>query len=73
MCDEVVVECASLGYGRTGPEEGFVEKHSQSCSNAERPAGVSHCIANAAECDTMIGSDRHGEDGGRRSRSRDAH
>jgi hypothetical protein len=66
VCDEVVVECASLGYGRAGLEEGFVEKYSQSFGDAERAAGVFHGIRNATVRKRMIGLDRHGEDGGRR-------
>jgi hypothetical protein len=73
VCDEVVVECASLGYGRAGLEEGFVEKYAQSFGDAERSSGVFHCMANAAEYQMMVGLDRHGKEGGRRSRSRDAH
>ena len=42
MRDEVVVECASLCYGRIGPEEGLVEKYSQSFGDAKRAAGVFH-------------------------------
>lgn len=69
MCDKVVVECASLGYGRAGLEEGFVEKYSQSFGDAERAAGVFHGIRNAAVRKMMVGLDRHGEDGGNRRRS----
>ena len=74
MGDEVVVECASLSYGWVGPEEGFVEKYSQSFGDAERPAGVFHyCMADIAEHEMMVCLDRHGEVGGRRSRNRGAH
>ena len=54
MCDEVVVECASLGYGRAGLEEGFVEKYSQSFGDAERAAGVFHGLTDNAEIKRMV-------------------
>jgi hypothetical protein len=63
VCDKVVVECSSLGYGRAGPEEGFIEKYSQSFGDAERAAGVFHCVVGIAEGKVMIGLDRHGEVG----------
>lgn len=66
MCDEVVVECASLGYRWAGLEEGFVEKYSQSFGDAERAAGVFHGMTDNAEIKRMVGLDRHGADGGRR-------
>lgn len=62
MCDEVVVECSSLRYGGTGPEEGFVEEYSQSFGDAERAAGVFHCIADVAECKVIVCLRRHGKD-----------
>jgi hypothetical protein len=68
VCDEVVVECASLGYGRAGLEEGFVEKYSQSFGDAERAAGVFHGIRNAAVRKKMAGLERHGKGVVRRSR-----
>lgn len=48
MCDEVVVECAPLGYRRAGLKEGFVEKYSQSFGDTERAAGVFHGIRDTA-------------------------
>ena len=68
MCDEVVVECASLGYGRAGLEEGFVEKYSQSFGDAERAAGVFHGMTETAVRKKMVGLDRHGKGDGRRRR-----
>jgi hypothetical protein len=63
MCDEVVVECPSLCYGRAGPEEGFIEKYSQSFGDAERAASVFHCVEGVAKSKVTIGLDRHGEVG----------
>ena len=62
MCDEVVVECASLRYGRTGPEEGFVEKYSQSFGDAERAAMVFHRMTQADNWKTIIDLEIHGKD-----------
>jgi hypothetical protein len=64
VCDKVVVECSSLSYGWAGPEEGFIEKYSQSFGDAERAAGVFHCVVDVAESKGMTGRlDRHGEVG----------
>ena len=68
MCDKVVVECASLGYGWAGLEEGFFEKYSQSFGDAERAAGVFHGIRNTAVHKRMVRLERHGKGVGRRSR-----
>lgn len=48
MRDEVVVECASLRYGRAGLDERLVEKDSQSFGDAERAARVFHGTLEAA-------------------------
>lgn len=62
MCDEVVMECASLRYGRTGPEEGFVEKYSQSFGDAERPAMVLHFMTASRNCRAAADLEIHGKD-----------
>lgn len=62
MCDEVVVECASLRYGRTGPEEGFVEKYSQSFGDAERPAMVLHFMIASRNCQATVDLEIHRKD-----------
>ena len=68
MCDKVVVECASLGYGRASLEEGFVEKYSQSFGDAERAAGVFHGIRDTAVRKRMVSLERHGKGVGGRGR-----
>jgi len=68
VCDEVLVECAPLGYRWAGLEEGFVEKYSQSFGDAERAPGVFHGIKITAVRKRTVGLDRHGKDGGRRRR-----
>ena len=55
VCDEVVVECSPLGYGRAGPEEGFIEEDSQSSGDAERAACMFHGIisGSGSQSETM--------------------
>ena len=57
--DEVVVECSPLGYGRAGPEEGFIEEDSQGSRDAERRAGVFHGISQGAERKVILGVGGH--------------
>lgn len=69
MCDKVVVECSPLGYGRASLEEGLIEKYSQSFGDAERAAGVFHCVGDGAENEVTVGLGRHGKDSVRVSRA----
>ena len=62
VCDEVVVECSPLGYGRAGVEEGFVEKYSQSFGDAERAARMFHRVADGVESESTVGLGRYGKD-----------
>jgi len=68
VCDEVVVECAPLGYRRACLEEGFIEKYSQSFGDAERAAGVFHGIRDTAVRKRMVSLERHGKGVGGRGR-----
>lgn len=71
MGDKVVVECSPLGYGRAGPEEGFIEKDSQSFGDAERTAAVFHGIAREAGREVAECSYRHGNNSQSRSTQRE--
>lgn len=71
MCDEVVVECAPLGYGRAGPEEGFIEKYAQSFGDAERTAVVFHGRAKRAERDGSSVSNMHSNKAQSRNKQRE--